>query len=127
MNADDPYVIGIKNTKCSALFYGFSDLADLKISDLSYTIDGLNFTLSYKDEVVNAELPLLGAAQAYVVLPAIATALVQGFTLAEAVDALREFRLPPGRMNLIPGVNESLIIDISNSPCLKLSIFSTSI
>jgi UDP-N-acetylmuramoyl-tripeptide--D-alanyl-D-alanine ligase len=113
LNADDPYIIGLKKVESNTLFYGFSELADLRISDLSYSIDGLEFNLSYKDETLTAQLPLLGAVQAYVVLPAIATALIQGFTLEEAVNALKEFKLPPGRMNPIEGINDSLIIDSS--------------
>ncbi len=62
---------------------------------------------------MNVKLPLLGAAQAYVVLPAIGTALAQGFSLKEAVEALNDFKLPVGRMNPIEGVKQSMIIDAS--------------
>lgn len=114
LNADDPYVVSLKDKlKCHMLFFGMSEIADLRMYNLSYSIEGIDFDVTYKDESAHVNLPLLGAAQAYVVLPAIGTALAQGFTLSEAVEALREFRLPAGRMNPIEGIKQSLIIDAS--------------
>jgi len=90
-----------------------SEWADLKMSDLSFSVEGIEFKLAYKEEEVVVHLALLGAAQAYVVLPAIATALVQGFSLEEAVNAVKDYKLPVGRMNPIEGVKDTMIIDSS--------------
>ncbi|MBD3328758.1 hypothetical protein GF340_05680 [Candidatus Peregrinibacteria bacterium] len=114
MNLDDPYVSLLKDKLHSkVLTYGFSEMADLRVSDVKHSMEGLAFTISYKDETVTSSIALLGAFQVYVILPAIAAALTQGFSLEEAVEALKEFKLPPGRMNPIPGIKDSLIIDSS--------------
>lgn len=114
LNADDGHIVGLKDhLQCRTLWYGFAEWADVRVHNVEHSIEGLHFTVAYKDQVVQAQVALLGAFQVYVVLPAIAVALTQGFNLEEAVTMLKEYRLPPGRMNPIPGVKESLIIDSS--------------
>lgn len=114
LNADDPYLISLRDKlKCRTFFYGYSDLADLQVTDLKHSFGGLEFVLKYKDEVSAVQVSLLGVFQVYTVLSAVAVALVQGFSLEEAAAVIHEFKLPPGRMNPIPGIRDSLIIDSS--------------
>jgi UDP-N-acetylmuramoyl-tripeptide--D-alanyl-D-alanine ligase len=114
LNADDPYIVTLRDKPaCKKILYGSSELADLRLVDLKSQPDGLAFTVTYKEQVAQGVIPILGAFHVYVVLPAIAVALTQGFTLEEAVTALKSFRLPPGRMTPIPGINDALIIDSS--------------
>lgn len=114
LNADDAHIVALKDKlSCRTVWYGFSEWADVRVYNVEHSLEGLLFTVSYKDQVVQTQVALLGAFQVYVVLPAIAVALTQGFTLEEALDILKAYRLPPGRMNPIPGMKESLIIDSS--------------
>jgi len=114
LNADDRYLLALKDTlKCRVIWYGSTETADLRVLELAQTPRGLEFAVSYKGETVLACAAVLGMFQIYVLLPAIAVALTQGFTLEEAAGALKEYRLPPGRMNPILGIKESLIIDSS--------------
>jgi UDP-N-acetylmuramyl pentapeptide synthase len=114
LNADDPYILQLRDAlKCKTIWYGSSEIADLRLLSAESTEDGLRITVSYKDQMAVVTLPLLGGFQAYVLLPAVAVALTQGFELQEALDALQKYQLPPGRMNPIAGVNGSLIIDSS--------------
>lgn len=114
LNADDPYILGLRDKlKCKTLWYGISEIADLRLLETESTEDGLKMTVSYKDQMGSVVLPLLGGFQAYVLLPAVGVALTQGFELQEALEALKQYQLPPGRMNPIAGVNGSLIIDSS--------------
>lgn len=114
LNADDPYIVSLKDKlACKALWYGYAEWADVRFLQAQHSIEGLEFVVQYKDKVVQGVVPLLGSFQVYVLLPAIAVALTQGFNLEEAVAALKKYKLPPGRMNPIPGVKESLIIDSS--------------
>ncbi len=114
LNADDPMIVSLYNKlECKKLFYGFSEVAELKVITLESTNIGIRFTISYKEAVQICEFNLPGRFQIYVILPAIAVALTQGFTLQEACEALQNYKLPPGRMNLIEGVNDSTIIDSS--------------
>jgi UDP-N-acetylmuramoyl-tripeptide--D-alanyl-D-alanine ligase len=114
LNADDPYVVSLKDhTECRKFLYGASEIADLRLLETANSLGGLEFTVSYKDNIVNVKTELLGSFQVYVLLPAIAVALTQGFTLEEAAEILKDYRLPPGRMNPIPGIKDTLIIDSS--------------
>lgn len=114
LNADDAHIVALKDKlSCRTLWYGFAEWADVRVHNVEHSVEGLQFTVSYKDQVVRAQMALLGAFQVYVLLPAVTVALTQGFTLEEALAGLQEYRLPPGRMNPIPGIKESLIIDSS--------------
>lgn len=114
LNADDGYVSSLKEKlPCRTLWYGFAGWADVRAANVQHSFEGLSFTVSYKDQTVHVQVPLLGSFQVYVLLPAIAVGITQGFSLEEAIEALQEYRLPPGRMNAIPGIRESLIIDSS--------------
>ncbi len=112
LNADDPYILALRDTlKCRKIFYGGSEIADVRVLQGESTIQGIRCTIQYKDEIVTGNFSLLGAYQTYVLLPAIAVGLTQGFTLQECVDALKSFTAPPGRMSMIPGVKGSTILD----------------
>lgn len=114
LNADDPYTASLREPlTCRKIFYGMSDWADLRLVSMMNDFTGIKFALSYKDQVAEGFVPLLGAFQIYVILPAVAVALTQGFELQEAVNALADFNLPAGRMSVIPGIKDSLIIDSS--------------
>lgn len=112
LNADDPYVVGLRQTlTCKKIFFGGSDIADVRVLAGESTLEGIRCTIEYKGEVINADFPLLGAYQVYVLLPAIAVGLTQGFSLRECVDALKKFTPPPGRMTVIPGIKGTTILD----------------
>jgi UDP-N-acetylmuramyl pentapeptide synthase len=59
--------------------------------------------------------PVLGEQHIYVLLPAILAGLVVGLTLERACAHLGSFRLPAGRMSLIPGINSCTILDSSRN------------
>ncbi len=112
LNADDPYQLGLRETlQCKKIFYGVSEVADLRVLAAESTIKGISCTIQYKDDVVIGNFSVLGSFQVYVLLPAIAVGITQGFTLQECVDALQNFTPPPGRMTMIPGVHESTLLD----------------
>jgi len=112
LNADDGYVVGLRETlKCKKMFYGGSEIADVRVLEAETSLQGISCTLQYKNEVVHGSFSLLGAFQIYVLLPAIAVGLTQGFTLQECVEKLKDFIPPPGRMTVIPGVKGSTILD----------------
>jgi UDP-N-acetylmuramoyl-tripeptide--D-alanyl-D-alanine ligase len=46
-------------------------------------------------------------------VPAIICGELMGMTTEEAILALKRYSLPPGRLNIIPGVNGSVILDSS--------------
>ena len=115
LNADDERVISLKDeVQAHVLTFGLSSKATLRAKHVESGLDGLRFTLSYEDKSHVVHLPeLMGEHQVYVVLPAIAVGFLVGMTLPQIMEALKGFRLPPGRMNRLEGAQGSLIIDSS--------------
>jgi UDP-N-acetylmuramoyl-tripeptide--D-alanyl-D-alanine ligase len=114
LNADDPFIVTLRDKlACRKIYYGLSEIADLRALEVKNTEDGLAFTVAYKDQVAQGVVPILGDFHISILLSAIGVALTQGFTLEEATGALAKFKLPPGRMNPIVGLNDALIIDSS--------------
>ncbi|MFH1012816.1 MAG: UDP-N-acetylmuramoyl-tripeptide--D-alanyl-D-alanine ligase [Candidatus Peregrinibacteria bacterium] len=112
INDDDPLVREMK-TSAHRITYGTQATAEVRASDIIPTTKQLKFTVHYKGESCEFDVPVLGAFQIYVLLPAIAVGLKLGLTLEQCAKALYHFRLPPGRMNPIDGLNKSHIIDSS--------------
>ena len=103
------------------LSFGLMPGADIIAQDLhyhfqdaSYDIAGLNFKLNYEGSIVPVEMPnILGESGIYAALAAAAVALHFGLNLMEIANALRDFRLPAGRMQLLPGIKHTFLIDDS--------------
>lgn len=114
LNADDPHIIGLKTHQhCKKIFYGLSEEADVRARGVKSSERGISFSITYKGEKVDGFLPLLGEFQIYVILAAVAVAISHGFQLKEAVETLHHYRLPAGRMNPLPGIKDTTIIDSS--------------
>lgn len=135
LNRDDNYVYPLKEkTKAKVLTFGFLKEADIKASDLviserfqkedSYSISGISFKLNYQGNVVPIFLPgVLGQHQAYAALAACALGIIYEMNLIEVAESLKKFKSPAGRMNLIPGIKHTLLIDDSynSSPLASLA------
>lgn len=112
LNFDDKRVKGIE-TKAEKIGYGQSSDYNLYASELKTSAEQIEFKVTYKDKTTLFKVPVLGEFQLYVLLPAIAVGLKLGMELNECAKALKDLRLPPGRMNPIAGINDSTIIDSS--------------
>lgn len=74
----------------------------------------VGMTAQVAAEGERANLEIRGSLGAHAFLPALAAcgvALALGKTLQEATEALRSYEPPPGRMRLLPGIKNTLIID----------------
>ncbi len=115
LNADDKRVASLaKEVSCNAVTFGTATNADLRARNIRSTAEGLKFTLHYETTSHEVHFPyLLGRYQVYVLLPAFAVGFVMGVPFKKLYAALRDFRLPPGRMNRIEGLKGITIIDSS--------------
>ncbi|MFA6023980.1 MAG: UDP-N-acetylmuramoyl-tripeptide--D-alanyl-D-alanine ligase [Candidatus Gracilibacteria bacterium] len=115
LNHDDPFVRQLEgHLPARAVTIGTEEGSDLRATSVHMGLDGLGFTLQYEDKEMPVVLPhVLGRQHTTMVLAAIAVGFIQGLPW-KAIDlALREYHLPPGRMNKIEGKEGSLIIDSS--------------
>lgn len=115
LNADDSFTKQlIDKLPCHVLSIGQDEKADLRASNIKSDEKGLHFSLHYEDNEHAVHLPhVLGACHVYLALAAIATGFLQGLSWSEIEAGLRNFKLPPGRMNRIEGKNGSVLIDSS--------------
>ncbi|MFA6594561.1 MAG: UDP-N-acetylmuramoyl-tripeptide--D-alanyl-D-alanine ligase [Candidatus Buchananbacteria bacterium] len=118
LNADNEYTAKLKNSvKGRFLTYGFSSEASVRAHDVvllsqKNDLQGVSFKLSYDGKVAPVFLPeVLGEHLIYGALAAISVGIIMGLNLVEIIEALQNFRAPSGRMRLIEGVRDSLIID----------------
>jgi UDP-N-acetylmuramoyl-tripeptide--D-alanyl-D-alanine ligase len=126
LNCDDEKVRGMReNLEAKVLTYGLENKADVRATnyDLKLAsnekISELNFKIEFKGNSVPTKLTnVLGVQHLYSALAATAVGLVFNINLVEAAEALKEFRPLPGRMRLIKGIKNTLIVDDSYNAAL---------
>lgn len=114
LNADDPRVAGmVPRTQARIITFGLKRGADLRADDLKLSPQGITFTLHYEGKTYSGFTPLLGRHLIYSALAAVAVGLVFGISPDVSLAALSKLPRVPGRMNLLPGKNGTLILDDS--------------
>lgn len=114
LNSDDPYISTLRGKlNCKTIWYGRADFADVRSMDIECSIEDVFFKVTFENQEATFRFPYPGEFQDYILLPAFAVGLNLGMPLQEIAESLRDFRLPPGRMNPINGINGSLILDSS--------------
>lgn len=125
LNADDDSVIEMKEkTRNRTVTYGFKEGADLLASgdSISYNDSGEPDCAGRPEGVVfrvdqdGKSFPVIiegvfGRNHVYASLAALALVYGLNFNIIDAINALKNYDVPPGRMRLLKGINESLIID----------------
>ncbi len=135
LNADDPRVRAMAElSRAPVLLFGFSEDAHLRATNIEVSLEGTRFTLERRDDrrpttddrrrpcnpqspIPNPQspisIPLLGRHMVYPALAAIGVALHYGMDLDEIVRRLATIARVPGRLNLLPGIGGSLMLDDS--------------
>ncbi len=126
LNYDDQTVLDMKErTKAKVVTFGFSNSADVWVSDTSYFvtedpsinsgqahIGGLSFKINQGSTFIPARVNnLVGTQQLYGILAAVVVGLHFGMNLVDICGMLENVELPEHRMNLVPGVKDTTIID----------------
>ncbi|MCK5491158.1 MAG: UDP-N-acetylmuramoyl-tripeptide--D-alanyl-D-alanine ligase [Candidatus Pacebacteria bacterium] len=124
LNFDDEDVKELsRNIKSEIISYGFGSDEDVTASEVLLSdkkfrtedgLMGMSFKIIYGGTTVPFRLPYaLGKGQICSTLSAVAVGIHFGFNLVEMSEIVSNYHPLAGRMNLIGGVNESLIIDDS--------------
>ena len=125
LNYDDEQIMSVtENLKSRLLTYGLQEGALVRGSNshLYYQDrankwhwpEGITFKVDYEGNNVPLHLlGVLGVHQIYSVLGALAVGLSQKINLVDLAESLKNLELPPGRMRLLLGIKETLIIDDS--------------
>lgn len=117
LNYDDEDVRQMgEDIKAKVLSFGLKEKADIRATN--YDNKG-NFKLEFEGSSVPAKLiNILGIQHLYLALAAAAVGIVFNMNLVEIAEALKEFRPLPGRMRLIKGIKNTLIVDDSYNAAL---------
>ena len=120
LNFDDETIRDLKNqTSASTLAFGFGVRADIQATDVFLTQLpdlGTNFKINYEGNIVPVWLKnLFGKEHIYAALAGVAVGEISGLNLVEISGALKLYQGFPGRMKLIEGIKNTLILDDSES------------
>lgn len=138
LNYDDPRVRAMSsNTSARVVTYGLNPDADLVAGALDTDSTGTSFKVFVRDffpvdglrgrRTLTVRLPLLGSHSVHAALASVATGLILGIPLQEALEALTTTKPLRGRLNPLPGINKCLILDdtFSASPASALAALDT--
>ena len=120
LNHDDPMVYDMKEkTKARVMSYGFMEGATVGLSNFDFRLDGeqgpegVGFKIHYGG---NSFVPVslhgvLGKSQALAAGAATCVGVIYGMNLIEISQALADYKGPKGRLKILKGIKNSVIID----------------
>lgn len=120
INADDPAMAHEQiNASQKLVTFGFNECASVRGTYPQVRMaDGKPVGMTMKIEYDGTSVPIsvmgaLGVQQLYPTLAACAVGIAEGMHMVSIIEALASYTPPPGRMRLIKGRNNSLVIDDS--------------
>lgn len=122
VNSDNDFLKNVKEElKVLLINYGFKPGANILARDLNFILPdgdlknnfyGANFKLEYRGSIVPVILPgVISKSSVYSVLSALAVAISFDFNLIDLVGCLKNIKVPVGRMNVLPGIKNTILID----------------
>ena len=118
LNADDKRTLKMREkTKAKVVTYGFDQSADIHADNFVFhreakRAEGLSFKVNFDGKTVPLRLPKIVAKHH---IPAALAALAAGIALKinpfEAIEALEKFEPLPGRLRLLPGRDNTFLLD----------------
>lgn len=134
LNADDPDVMSFASKAyIKPITFGVAESSNVRGSNYNLVyIDGLPVGITFKVDHGNNVMPVsiagvAGLHHMYPALAALAVGMSQGLNPIKLSDALAHYEAPRGRMNIIKGIESSIIIDDSynSSPVALEEALST--
>lgn len=118
LNADDPASAYFNQiTSAQVVTYGIDQQADVRASNIQITSQGTEFMVSSFAGELRFQLQLIGKFSVYNALGAITAALIEGISLQEIRDSLKQIKGIDGRFEAIhEGQNFLTIVDYAHTP-----------
>jgi UDP-N-acetylmuramoyl-tripeptide--D-alanyl-D-alanine ligase len=118
LNYDDDTVSDLRHrTRGKVITFGFEEGADIRVTRLEHHIvegipAGISFKLEYDGSSVPARLNgVFGRAPAYAAAAAACVGIAFGMNLLTISEAFADYAPAPSRMQLLPGIKDTLLID----------------
>src|SRR5690606_36461320 len=96
--------------------YGRHPEADVRLGTVQAVPGGLVFDLHHERESLTVRLPMIGDYNAWNAAAAVAAALAEGVTPAQAVARLASFGGVPGRMQVLQAAPFTVVVDFEHTP-----------
>src|ERR1035437_7931431 len=122
--AEDADILAVRNEtpelgKIPCVTFAIDSSADVSISDyaISYsstdaTPTGMSFKINSEGNSIPTRIDgVLGKQPLYSMVAALATARAYGISISSLISTIPTHKAPVGRMNIIPGLNSSTLID----------------
>jgi UDP-N-acetylmuramoyl-L-alanyl-D-glutamate--2,6-diaminopimelate ligase len=117
LNADEKNLDLFLKKDNNTLLYGASESAKLRICDLTETINGISFSLQYKNTKYRMDSPLQGAFQAWNLAAVFALGLAMNYNPGDLLTAMQKITAIPGRWDvLLKEAPFTVVVDKANTP-----------
>lgn len=117
VNADSPWHTRmVEGCTAKIITYGIDNQADVRASDIQFSGNGTQFTLSYQNKSVTLKSSLVGRFNVYNVLAASAVALTRSVSLEQIAERIASFTTVSGRLEPIPNqLGLKIYVDFAHS------------
>ncbi|MFC1599651.1 UDP-N-acetylmuramoyl-tripeptide--D-alanyl-D-alanine ligase [Patescibacteria group bacterium] len=109
VNHDDQYISKLQKENVHT--YGSKNHVDYRVKNFEQTEEGIEFDVENNGNSYQFYAPLYGQYWTASLMPAIVLGFTEGVGINDIIDAIENYKLPPGRLSLIEGQKESLILD----------------
>ncbi|PIR55068.1 hypothetical protein COU74_02705 [Candidatus Peregrinibacteria bacterium CG10_big_fil_rev_8_21_14_0_10_36_19] len=113
LNLDDKFLnyLAKSRKRNKTITFGSSEDADYRFTTVKTSTEGTSFYLHSSDYKFQVKSSVLGTYQSYVLTPAVICGHLMDMSDEEILIALERYKLPPGRMSLIPAIEGATILD----------------
>ena len=117
INADDPRASQLVETAGRSITYGINRPADVTPSPLSFTLQGLDFTVRTPRGSVDIHSTLVGRPNVYNILAAVATAVALDIPLDAVAKGIAALERVPGRFQVVstPADDITVVVDYAHT------------
>jgi UDP-N-acetylmuramoyl-L-alanyl-D-glutamate--2,6-diaminopimelate ligase len=124
INIDDEYGKQVAE-RCNGkvVYYGKSDEADFRFSDVEIYKTHTVFKLNYKGNVFDIEIPLLGMFNVYNMTASLAVLILMGYDINELKPYFKDLYVDGRMTNIDLGQDFKVIVDYAHTPNGYLNLF----
>lgn len=101
----------------NVLMYGLKDTNDLLAKNIKETLHDTYFDVFYKGETYPCHIPFVGLFNVYNTLAVLGVCVLEGMTMTEAIEKLKNIPTTPGRMQSVPNDKGiQVLVDYAHTP-----------
>ena len=116
INADDKKSSSIvRDSRAKVFTYGLNDASDYQIKNISYDLNGTDFTITHNKIDYKIHTSLIGTFNAYNATSAFTTAHSLGIDANKIIDGIKSAPQVPGRFEVLGNGNKKVIVDYSHT------------